>query len=322
MTADHETRRERLAAELAEDRLAAVVVAPSPDLVYLTGYGPMPLERLTALVIRPDGAAVLVVPELERQLALDSAAGQTLETNQVVGWRDGDDPYDLVSSILPREGRVAIGDRMWASHVLALQRTAPGPRVRARLADHRPSPRREGPRRARARCGAPAGAPTRRSARSAACGSSAGVRRRSRRTWRALLAGARALPRRLHDRGLGPERRVAAPRAEREDDLPQGRRRDGFRRRGGRVLLRHHAHRGGGGAAGGVRGGVPVGAGGAGRRRADRPPGRHRPGRRPGRADGSSTRRATASGSSTGPATGSGSRSTSRPTSSRATRRC
>ena len=36
MTADHETRRERLAAELAEDRLAAVVVALSPDLVYLT----------------------------------------------------------------------------------------------------------------------------------------------------------------------------------------------------------------------------------------------------------------------------------------------
>ena len=45
-------------------------MAPSPDLVYLTGYGPMPLERLTALVIRPDGDAVLVVPELERQLAL------------------------------------------------------------------------------------------------------------------------------------------------------------------------------------------------------------------------------------------------------------
>jgi D-alanyl-D-alanine dipeptidase len=90
MTADHETRRERLAAEVAEERLAAVVVAPSPDLVYLTGYGPMPLERLTALVIQPDGAAVMVVPELERQLALDSAAGQSLEAQQVVGWRDGE----------------------------------------------------------------------------------------------------------------------------------------------------------------------------------------------------------------------------------------
>jgi Xaa-Pro aminopeptidase len=115
-----------LAAEVAEERLEAVVVAPSPDLVYLTGYDPMPLERLTVLVIRPDGDAVLVVPELERQLALDSVAGQTLDASRVVGWLDGDDPHELVSSILPREGRVAIGDRMWASHVLALQQTAPG----------------------------------------------------------------------------------------------------------------------------------------------------------------------------------------------------
>ena len=48
MSADHLTRRERLAAEAAEERLEAVVVAPSPDLIYLTGYGPMPLPRLTA----------------------------------------------------------------------------------------------------------------------------------------------------------------------------------------------------------------------------------------------------------------------------------
>ena len=125
MTADHLTRRERLAAEAAEERLEAVVVAPSPDLIYLTGYGPPPLERLTALVIRPDGDALLIVPELERQLALDSVAGQTLEVDQVIGWRDGEDPYELVSSMLPRECRVALGDRMWASHVLELQRTAP-----------------------------------------------------------------------------------------------------------------------------------------------------------------------------------------------------
>ncbi len=134
MTADHLTRRERLAAEAAEDRLEAVVVAPSPDLVYLTGYGPMPLERLTVLVIRPDGDAVLVVPELERQLALDSVAGQTLEPEQVIGWRDGDDPYELVSSMLPRECRVAIGDRIWASHVLGAAADGPEHRVRARLA--------------------------------------------------------------------------------------------------------------------------------------------------------------------------------------------
>ena len=44
---------------------------PSPDLAYLTGYEPMPLERPTLLVIRPDGDPVLLVPELERPLAAD-----------------------------------------------------------------------------------------------------------------------------------------------------------------------------------------------------------------------------------------------------------
>lgn len=125
MKADHETRRERLAAEAAEERLDAVVVAPSPDLVYLTGYGPPLLPRLTLLIVRPDGDVRLVVPELERPLALASPAGQGLAPGAIIGWRDGDDPYGLVASILPAEGRVAIGDRTWASHVLALQRAAP-----------------------------------------------------------------------------------------------------------------------------------------------------------------------------------------------------
>jgi Xaa-Pro aminopeptidase len=125
MTADHETRRLRLAAEAAEERLDAVLVAPSPDLVYLTGYGPPLLPRLTLLIVRPDGDLRLVVPELERSLALASSAGQGLGPGEIVGWRDGDDPYGLVASMLPAEGRVAVGDRMWASHVLALQRAAP-----------------------------------------------------------------------------------------------------------------------------------------------------------------------------------------------------
>ncbi len=126
MTADHATRRERLAAEAAEERLEAVIVTPSPDLVYLTGYGPMLLERATLLVIRPDGDALLVVPELERPLALASPLGQTMSSDYIIGWRDGEDPYGMVSRTLPQQGRIAVGDRMWASHVLALQRAAPG----------------------------------------------------------------------------------------------------------------------------------------------------------------------------------------------------
>ncbi len=98
------------------------MVAPSPDLVYLTGYGPPPLERLTALVIRPGSDPVMIVPELERPLAAGSRVGAGVE---LVGWADGADPYAAAADLLPREGRVAVGDRMWASHLLGLQAAAP-----------------------------------------------------------------------------------------------------------------------------------------------------------------------------------------------------
>ena len=126
MKADHADRRRRLAAAAAEEGLDAIVVTPSPDLTYLAGYDPMLMERLTLLIVSPAGDALLVVPELERPLAIDSLAGKSLDPDRIVGWRDGVDPYEIVAEALPRTGRVAVGDRMWASHVLQLQRVAPG----------------------------------------------------------------------------------------------------------------------------------------------------------------------------------------------------
>jgi Xaa-Pro aminopeptidase len=119
----HFERVRRTADEAAAAGLEGVVVAPSPDLAYLSGYDPPPFERLTLLVIRPGAAAVLLVPMLERPLALDSPVGHDLE---VVGWGDGDDPYEAAGRLLPAEGRIGAGDRMWASHLLGLQRAVPG----------------------------------------------------------------------------------------------------------------------------------------------------------------------------------------------------
>ncbi|HYN48044.1 MAG TPA: aminopeptidase P family N-terminal domain-containing protein, partial [Candidatus Nanopelagicales bacterium] len=45
--------------------LDALLVGVGPDLVYLAGYGAMPLERLTMLVVPAEGPVTLVVPRLE-----------------------------------------------------------------------------------------------------------------------------------------------------------------------------------------------------------------------------------------------------------------
>jgi Xaa-Pro aminopeptidase len=116
-------RLSRAAAEVERRGFDAVVVAPSADLAYLTGYDPMPLERPTLLILRPSGDPVMLVPELEWPLARACPVGGEIE---LIGWRDGVDPYEEAARLLPERGRIAVGDRLWSSHLLGLQGAIPG----------------------------------------------------------------------------------------------------------------------------------------------------------------------------------------------------
>jgi len=115
-------RLDRAATQAAGAGLAGVLVTPGADLRYLTGYGPMPLERLTMVVVAPGRDPVMLVPMLERPAALASPAGDLLE---VLGWTDGEDPYEAAARLLP-EGLLALSDQTWASHALGLERAADG----------------------------------------------------------------------------------------------------------------------------------------------------------------------------------------------------
>jgi Xaa-Pro aminopeptidase len=55
-------RIKRAQQQAAEAGIDALLVTPSADLRYLTGYDATRLERLTALVIPTDGEPTLVVP--------------------------------------------------------------------------------------------------------------------------------------------------------------------------------------------------------------------------------------------------------------------
>lgn len=122
MSARHLQRIARAVEEAARQELDAVVVSPSPDLVYLTGYGPMPLPRPTLLVIRPGRDSRMLVPELEGPLAAASPVGEHLE---LVAWRDGSDPYEAAASLLVGARRIAVADRLWAVHLIGLRRELP-----------------------------------------------------------------------------------------------------------------------------------------------------------------------------------------------------
>ncbi len=119
---DHPGRLRRAAAAAGERGIDALLVTPSSDLVYLTGYSPPPLERLTCLVLRPKLPPVLVVPRLERPLAEDAGLSDLAE---LASWEETDDPYELVARIAGPAGSVGCSERMWAGHLLRLQPALP-----------------------------------------------------------------------------------------------------------------------------------------------------------------------------------------------------
>jgi D-alanyl-D-alanine dipeptidase len=119
---DHRGRLERAAQGSGAAGIDALVVTPSADLEYLAGYGAPILERLTALIVRPGAAPVLVVPRLERPRAAAAMEGVDVEFRE---WSDGQDPYEVVGGIIPARGTVGLTDTMWAMHVLHLRDAMP-----------------------------------------------------------------------------------------------------------------------------------------------------------------------------------------------------
>lgn len=80
---------------------AALVTRPV-SIRYLTGFGAEPHERLLALVVRPESAA-LIVPALEEENANRNATDV-----EVTAWQDGEDPLAVLRSLLGRPERLAV----------------------------------------------------------------------------------------------------------------------------------------------------------------------------------------------------------------------
>lgn len=123
-TADDYVARLGRATQLALDAgLDGMLVAPGPDLVWLTGYEPTAItERLTMLILSPRVRPTLLVPTLERPDAENAV--RTIGVG-VVDWGDDADPYRAASAFLRPGGTFGISDATWASHLLGLQDRLP-----------------------------------------------------------------------------------------------------------------------------------------------------------------------------------------------------
>jgi Xaa-Pro aminopeptidase len=130
---------ERLAAGrelIARHGFAAILLGVGPDLRYLTGFVGDPMERLTLLAIPPKGPVWFVVPRLEATKA-EATPLVRAGAAEVVAFEETEDAAvrlaNLLSGARLEAGEAAwepigISDRLWAMHVLELQRTMPGRR--------------------------------------------------------------------------------------------------------------------------------------------------------------------------------------------------
>jgi D-alanyl-D-alanine dipeptidase len=120
---DYATRIARTIRHAMDAGLAGVLVAPGPDLLWLTGYEPTALtERLTLLILSAQLRPTLLVPTLERA---DAEAAAEATGVEIVDWADDVDPYRVASAFLPPGCIFGVSDSTWSSHLLGLQEVLP-----------------------------------------------------------------------------------------------------------------------------------------------------------------------------------------------------
>ncbi len=115
-------RTHRIAQVLRKQKVDALFVTPSADLMYLIGYGGHPSERPTILAMVPGRSPVLVLPQLEAPRLQGRA------DVEIRSYADGEDPYESVRTVVADPStrvNFAISDQAWAGVLLNLQELFP-----------------------------------------------------------------------------------------------------------------------------------------------------------------------------------------------------
>lgn len=99
MAAFNLTYLERLADEVRREGLDAILVAPSEDLLFITGHSPLFCERFQGLFVKADGSYFYVCNLLTREEMED-----ILPNRRVYAWFDGDGFVDTVRTALAENG--------------------------------------------------------------------------------------------------------------------------------------------------------------------------------------------------------------------------
>ena len=121
----HHDRLQRAQNELARQGVDLLLVGPSSDLRYLTGYDAHLSERLNLLVLPREGDPAFVLPTLEAP-----RLGDRRELLDVHPWEETQSPAAIVAQVAGDVAgkTIAVGDQLWSVFLLRLQEAMPGAR--------------------------------------------------------------------------------------------------------------------------------------------------------------------------------------------------
>jgi Xaa-Pro aminopeptidase len=121
----HENRVREVQRALAQVGGDLLVLFPSANMLYLSGFYDEPGERLLFLLVPREGSPVFLVPELYARQVREESAVADLRV-----WKDSDDPLDslrrTVGELAAKAGKVLVDDGMGAVFFLMLKQVLPG----------------------------------------------------------------------------------------------------------------------------------------------------------------------------------------------------
>jgi len=120
----HQERMVKAQELLAELDFDFMVLFPSSNMLYLSGFYDEPGERMLLLLLPGEGEPIFLVPELYEEQIKEESPFQDIRI-----WKDGDDPADLLRQIVVdlavKETRVLVDDGMWTKFFLVLKEALP-----------------------------------------------------------------------------------------------------------------------------------------------------------------------------------------------------
>jgi Xaa-Pro aminopeptidase len=120
----HERRTRDAQARLRERGDAGLVLFPSQNLRYLSGFSEEPRERQFMLLVPSEGDPAFLAPELSARQVREASWVPTVRA-----WADEDDPLTALAEVAAdcgmTSGRLLVDDTMWATFTQDLRATLP-----------------------------------------------------------------------------------------------------------------------------------------------------------------------------------------------------